>query len=173
MRIWSRLPQWVCYARRHHAPRPPLPCRAPDPERPDPVPRPRHGADRSDARLDPQNGDANYWIDARGECVLREERHGQAFPTFTSPDEARSFALKLQSSLGRSVSNVVTQPVDRAGSWGVLAAYDYQQAGVKYRVSQLFLSDSGVLRTVTGSSAAQGAPTCANDMRDFIRYLAN
>ncbi|MCD0163452.1 hypothetical protein IHN63_19360 [Deinococcus sp. 6YEL10] len=121
----------------------------------------------------PQNGDANYWIDARGECVLREERHGQAFPTFTSPDEARSFALKLQSSLGRSVSNVVTQPVDRAGSWGVLAAYDYQQAGVKYRVSQLFLSDSGVLRTVTGSSAAQGAPTCANDMRDFIRYLAN
>ncbi|GAA5440986.1 hypothetical protein Dcae01_02515 [Deinococcus caeni] len=121
----------------------------------------------------PQNGDANYWADARGECALREERHGQAFPTFTSPDDARSFALKLQSTLGRSVSNVVTQPVDRAGQWGVLAAYDYQQGGVKYRVSQLFLSDSGVLRTVTGSSAAQGAPACANDMRDFIRYLAN
>ncbi|GGR50107.1 hypothetical protein GCM10008959_09050 [Deinococcus seoulensis] len=121
----------------------------------------------------PLNGDANFWADPSGQCVMREERHGQAFPQFTTPDDARSFAVKLQSSLGRSVSNVVTQPVDRAGNWGVLAAYDYQQAGVKYRVSQLYLSDRGVLRTVTGSSAAQHSPACVSDMRDFIRYLAN
>ncbi|MFC6800473.1 hypothetical protein ACFQDE_00880 [Deinococcus caeni] len=52
---------------------------------------------------------------------------------------------------------------------------------MKYRVSQLFLSDSGVLRTVTGSSAAQGRPraptTCATssvtsptDGRPRVRY---
>lgn len=121
----------------------------------------------------PLNGDAKYWADASGQCVMREERHGQAFPQFTTPDDARLFAVKLQSSLGRSVSNVVTQPVDRSGQWGVLAAYDFQQSGVKYRVSQLYLSDRGVLRTVTGSSAAQTAPACVTDMRDFIRYLAN
>ncbi|WP_291430806.1 hypothetical protein [Deinococcus sp.] len=121
----------------------------------------------------PLHGDANDWADATGQCVLREERHGQAFPQFTTHDDALLFAVKLQSSLGRSVSNVVTQPVDRGGQWGVLAAYDYQQAGVKYRVSQLFLSDSGVLRTVTGSSAALNTAACVPAMRDFIRYLAN
>ena len=76
-------------------------------------------------------------------------------------------------SLGRSVRSVVTQPVDRAGAWGVLAAYDYQQAGQTYRISQLYLSDRGVLRTVTGSAALKDAGACVNEMRDFIRYLAN
>ncbi|NTX99767.1 hypothetical protein [Deinococcus sp. JMULE3] len=121
----------------------------------------------------PVNGDANYWTDPSGACLMREERSGQAFPTFTSAEDARTFALKLQSSLGRSMRSVVTQPVDRAGAWGVLAAYDYQQAGVTYRISQLYLSDRGVLRTVTGSAAAKDAGACANEMRDFIRYLAN
>ncbi|PTA69738.1 hypothetical protein [Deinococcus arcticus] len=121
----------------------------------------------------PVGGDANYWTDASGSCLMREERHGQAFPSFATPDEARTFALKLQESLGRSVRNVVTQPVDRAGRWSVLAAYDFKEGGTSYRVSQLFLSDSGLLRTVTGSSAAEGAGACVNEMRDFIRYLAN
>ncbi|UBV43990.1 hypothetical protein LAJ19_04545 [Deinococcus taeanensis] len=121
----------------------------------------------------PVSGDANYWTDASGSCLMREERHGQAFPTFTSPDAARTFALKLQNTLGRNVRAVVTQPVDRAGNWGVLAAFDFQESGVTYRVSQLYLSDRGVLRTVTGSSAAQATNPCVNEMRDFIRYLAN
>ncbi|MVN88849.1 hypothetical protein GO986_19085 [Deinococcus sp. HMF7620] len=121
----------------------------------------------------PVGGDANYWTDASGNCLMREERHGQAFPRFGTPEEARAFALKLQGSLGRNVRNVVTQPVDRAGIWSVLAAYDFQEGGVNYRVSQLYLSDSGLLRTVTGSSAAQDAGTCVNEMRDFIRYLAD
>ena len=121
----------------------------------------------------PVNGDANYWTDASGTCLMREERSGQAFPTFTNAEDARAFALRLQGSLGRSVRSVVTQPVDRAGAWGVLAAYDYQQAGQTYRISQLYLSDRGVLRTVTGSAALKDAGACVNEMRDFIRYLAN
>lgn len=121
----------------------------------------------------PVNGDANYWTDESGACLMREERSGQAFPVFTSPEDARAFALKLQVVLDRQMDSVVTQPVDRAGNWGVLAAYDYQQAGVTYRVSQLFLSDRGVLRTITGSSASGETGSCVTAMRDFIRYLAN
>ncbi|MFC3835491.1 MULTISPECIES: hypothetical protein [Deinococcus] len=121
----------------------------------------------------PVNGDANIWTDSTGKCVMREERYGQAFPTFRSPEDARTFALKLQTSLDARVDAVVTQPVDRAGNWGVLAAYDYVQAGATYRVSQLYLSDRGILRTITGSSATTGADACVNAMRDFIRYLAN
>lgn len=121
----------------------------------------------------PVNGDANVWTDSTGACLMREEHYGQAFPTFTSPEEARAFALKLQVSLDKRLDSVVTQPVDRAGVWGVLAAYDFQQDGATYRVSQLYLSDRGILRTITGSATVDGAGSCVNTMRDFIRYLAN
>ncbi|GGK15688.1 hypothetical protein GCM10008955_06380 [Deinococcus malanensis] len=126
----------------------------------------------------PVNGNAQEWIDPAGACVLREERHGQAFPVFRSVAEARTFAEKLQTTLIRQgsaqrLSEVVAQPVDRAGVWSVLAAYSFESAGVKYRVSQLYLSDKGILRTVTGSSAQHEASSCVNSMRDFIRYMAN
>lgn len=122
----------------------------------------------------PVAGNANVWTDVAGACLLREERHGQAFPTFRTLDEARTFALRLQKTLGGgTVSEVVTQPVERAGSWGVLAAYTHQEGGVSYRISQLYLSDAGILRTVTGSSAQHEASPCVNEMREFIRYLAN
>lgn len=122
----------------------------------------------------PVGGNANVWTDAAGACLMREERHGQAFPTFRTLDEARTFALRLQKSLaGGAVSEVVTQPVERPGGWGVLAAYALQDQGVAYRISQLYLSDAGLLRTVTGSSAQHEASPCVNEMRAFLRYQAN
>ncbi|WP_245872951.1 hypothetical protein [Deinococcus planocerae] len=122
----------------------------------------------------PVNGNANVWTDPAGACLLREERHGQAFPTFVTQDQALTFAKRLQTSLGKGdVREVVTQPVGRAGGWAVLAAYTYEDAGVAYRISQLYVSDSGLLRTVTGSSAQHEASTCVNEMREFLRYLAN
>lgn len=121
----------------------------------------------------PVAGNENNWTDSTGQCLMREERHGQAFPVFNTPEEARAFALKLQTVLSKQMNAVVTQPVDRAGIWGVLAAYDYQQGGVTYRVTQLYLSDSGILRTITGSSEVNGQAACVNAMRDFIRYMAD
>ncbi|WP_229752925.1 hypothetical protein [Deinococcus aerophilus] len=121
----------------------------------------------------PVNGDANLWTDAGGGCLLREERSGQAFPVLASQDEALTFAGKLRAQLSKNVSGVVTQPVDRAGFWAVLAAYDYREGGATYKVAQLYLSDAGILRTVTGSSAEGHKNECVNAMREFIRYLAN
>ncbi|MFB9992743.1 hypothetical protein ACFFLM_12270 [Deinococcus oregonensis] len=122
----------------------------------------------------PVAGNANEWVDDAGACLLREEKHGQAFPTFKTQDQARSFALKLQSKLSaRKVREVVTQPVDRAGAWSILASYSYEESGVTYRISQLYLSDSGILRTVTGSSAEFEGSPCVNAMREFLRYLAD
>ncbi|GAA5513377.1 hypothetical protein Dcar01_02110 [Deinococcus carri] len=132
----------------------------------------------------PVNGNANVWTDRAGACLLREERHGQAYPTFSTQEDARAFALRLQKALGQNkagqdklgqnkLSEIVTQPVERAGTWAVLASYTHEQGGVAYRISQLYLSDAGLLRTVTGSSAQHEASACVNEMRDFIRYLAN
>lgn len=120
----------------------------------------------------PVGGDATVWTDATGACLLREERHGQAMPQFDSPDKALTFAQKLQASLDKRVDGVVAQPVDRAGAWGVLAAYDLKDGANTFRVAQLYLSDAGLLRTITGSSGP-GAGECTNAMRDFIRYMAN
>ncbi len=122
----------------------------------------------------PVAGNANEWVDGAGACLLREEKHGQAFPAFKTQDQARAFALKLQSKLSaRKVREVVTQPVDRAGAWSILASYSYEQSGITYRISQLYLSDSGILRTVTGSSAEFEGSPCVNAMREFLRYLAD
>ena len=122
----------------------------------------------------PVEGNANLWTDEAGACLLREDRSGQALPTLGTQEAARTFALRLQKSLGRSgVREIVTQPVERAGTWAVLAAYTHEEGGVAYRISQLYLSDAGLLRTVTGSSAQYEARACVNAMRDFLRYRAN
>ena len=124
------------------------------------------------------NGDTRQWSDQTGACLLREESHGQAFPVFTRPEDAYAFATRLQKSLtsqgkAQNVRNVVTQPVERSGMWGVLAAYNFQAGNVEYQVSQLYLSDRGLLRTVTGSSALGDYRECVNTMREFIRNSVN
>ncbi len=121
----------------------------------------------------PVEGDASVWTDTSGACLLREERTGQAFPVLASQPEALAFAVKLRTQLSKTMGPVVIQPVDRAGFWAVLAAYDYKQGGETYKVSQLYLNDAGLLRTVTGSSAEGEKGECVNAMREFIRYLAN
>lgn len=122
----------------------------------------------------PVNGNANVWTDSSGACLVREERHEQVFPALKTVEETRRFALRLQNALGRSnFQEVVAQPVDRGQGWAVLAAYTHQEGGVLYRISQLYLSDGGQLRTVTGSSAQYEASPCVNAMREFIRYGAN
>lgn len=121
----------------------------------------------------PVAGDARVWTDASGTCLLREERTEQAFPVLASQPEALAFAVKLRQQLSKTMGPVAIQPVDRAGFWAVLAAYDYKQDGATYKVSQLYLNDAGLLRTVTGSSAEGEKGACVNAMREFIRYLAN
>jgi hypothetical protein len=122
----------------------------------------------------PVEGNADLWTDEAGACLLREDRSGQALPTLGTQAAARAFALRLQKSLGGSgVREIVTQPVERAGTWAVLAAYTHEEGGVAYRISQLYLSDAGKLRTLTGSSAQYEASACVNAMRDFLRYRAN
>ncbi|OLV16526.1 hypothetical protein BOO71_0011629 [Deinococcus marmoris] len=121
----------------------------------------------------PVNGNANVWTDTSGACLLREERSEQAFPVLASQEEALAFAAKLRVQLSKSMGPVISQPVDRAGFWAVLAAYDYKKEDATYKVSQLYINDAGTLRTVTGSSADGEKGACVNAMREFIRYLAD
>ncbi|WP_407539827.1 hypothetical protein Q0M94_00035 [Deinococcus radiomollis] len=119
------------------------------------------------------------WADSAGACVLHEEKLTQPYPTFDTADAARTFAIKVQSALlgqtegGQKLSSVVTQPVDRAGKWTVMAAYLFTQQDVQYRATQLYISDGGKLRTITGSNADGEASACVGQMREFLRFLAD
>lgn len=123
----------------------------------------------------PIGGDASQWQDAAGACLIREDKYGQAFPQLTDKQQATATANRLRLSLtAGGLKEVVTQPVaGEGGAWNVLASYAYQESGVTYRISQLFMSQSGILRTVSGSSALNNTNACANAMRDFIRYGVN
>ncbi|GGJ60522.1 hypothetical protein [Deinococcus aquiradiocola] len=119
------------------------------------------------------------WADAAGACLLHEETLTQPYPGFSTADAARTFALRVQTALqaqtegGQKLQSVVTQPVDRAGKWTVLAAYLFVQNDVSYRATQLYVTDSGKLRTITGSSADGEASECVSQMREFLRFLAD
>ena len=119
------------------------------------------------------------WADSAGACVLKEESLPQPYPSFSTAEAARAFALKVQGALlgqnegGQKLQAVITQPVDRAGKWTVMASYLFTSQEVQYRATQLYLSDQGKLRTVTGSSADGEASRCVGQMREFLRYLAD
>ena len=123
----------------------------------------------------PVQGDASLWQDAAGACVIREDRYGQAFPQLSSKQQATAAANRLRSSLSAGgLKEVVTQPIETSsGQWNVLASYAYQEGGVSYRVSQLFTSQSGILRTISGSTALNSTSACGSAMREFIRYGVN
>lgn len=122
----------------------------------------------------PISGDASQWQDSAGSCLIREDKYGQAFPLLADQKAALAVSNKLRASLTKQgFTEVATQPVQRQGGWGVLASYGYQEGGVNYRVAQLFVSQSGILRTVSGSSAVNNTGACAAMMREFIRYQVN
>ncbi|WP_425145441.1 hypothetical protein [Deinococcus sp.] len=113
------------------------------------------------------------WTDSAQACVLREDRLSQPFPSLPDAGAAGRLAVKMQKALlAQHFGEVVTQPVARGAGWAVLAAYTFAQDGVQYRAVQLFLSDAGKLRTVTGSYADGEASPCVNELHDFLRNTA-
>lgn len=123
----------------------------------------------------PVAGDVTQWQDASGNCLLQEDRYGQAFPLLTTPAQAKAMAQQLRLGLlGRGMTAVTTQamPGSDKKSWSVLATYDYSAGGNVYRVTQLYRSQSGLLVTLSGStSSGQGAP-CAAALGQYLRAQA-
>ncbi|WP_052326703.1 hypothetical protein [Deinococcus peraridilitoris] len=118
--------------------------------------------------------DRTTWSADSGTCLIREEKYVQDFPAFATSEEAAKFAARLQKSLyTQKMQTVYTQPVERSGKWGVLASYKYTTGNEVFKVTQLYLSEGGKLRTFTGSFRDGALDPCVNDMLSFVRYLAN
>ena len=120
----------------------------------------------------PQDG--GVWAADSGACLLRGEAYDQVFAAPADQTAAEQLAAKLQQVLyARKMQAVVTQAVERPGHWGILASYVMPSGDQNYAVTQLYLSDGGKLRTFTGSAKEGEQDACVNDMRSFVRYLAN
>ncbi len=114
------------------------------------------------------------WAADSGACLLRGEALDQAFPALTDQEAAQKLAARLQQALyAKKLQDVVTQAVERPGNWGLLASYTLDADGGPYVVTQLYLPSGGKLRTYTGSAKQGEQDPCVNDMRSFVRYLAN
>lgn len=120
------------------------------------------------------SSDPAVWQSAGGQCVLREQLHDQAFAPLPDQAAANTLAARLQQSLlAQKFSEVSVQTVQRGGAYGLLASYLLSSAGGSYRVTQLYLSDAGKLRTLTGSVAEGEQNKCAADIQNYLRYLAD
>jgi hypothetical protein len=121
------------------------------------------------------------WRDQSGACVLRAQNFDKPFTVLASQTQALALGGKLQKALSQSgMKNVTFQAVGAAdsappsdllppGEWGVLAAYTYTQAEVRYQIVQLYFAQGGKLRTITGSHSEGEATGCVNTMRNFLK----
>ena len=112
----------------------------------------------------------NFWRDASGACVLREQAYPQDFAPIQSQQDALSLGNKLQKTLAKEgMTKLSMQPVSQQSDWSVLLAYTYTQNSVKYQIAQLYLSQGGKLHTISGSNAEGEASPCVNAMRNFLK----
>lgn len=96
------------------------------------------------------------WADPARQCSYRVERRGQAFPVLRDPASAERLAGALKEGLAaQGVRDIQVRPAARGAVWGLFASYVYPSKQGDARVAQLYLSQGGVLRTVTASTRAQ------------------
>ncbi|MBB6099044.1 hypothetical protein HNR42_002480 [Deinobacterium chartae] len=108
-----------------------------------------------------------------GACAIRDSLSLRSFRPFSNQNDAESFAKTLQTGLlAQGFRNVVTQAVSRPDQWGVLASYTYVQKGQPYSISQVYLSQAGRLRTLTGSTRQGERDGCAPKMQEFLKFAA-
>lgn len=116
------------------------------------------------------------WASLNGACLMREETLVQPYPTLPDAVAAQKFAVRLQAALGsQKMQQVVTQVVERPGTYTVLANYLYAVGDATYKVTQLYLpgkADKTKLRTITGSALQAEGDSCVENMREFLRYKA-
>lgn len=113
------------------------------------------------------------WVSKGSACLLRETQHTKPFEVLSTRLDADAFGRKLKSALEeQKMKEVATESTSRLNQWAVMATYIMNSEGRGYHVTQVYLSENGKLRTITGSSRVTSDDTCAFKMREFLRYGA-
>ncbi|GEM48092.1 hypothetical protein DC3_37270 [Deinococcus cellulosilyticus NBRC 106333 = KACC 11606] len=113
------------------------------------------------------------WVSTGSACLLRETQHTKPFEPLATRLDADAFGRKLKAALEeQKMKEVTTEATSRLNQWAVMATYTMNSEGRGYFVTQVYLSENGKLRTITGSSRITSDDTCTFKMREFLRYGA-
>lgn len=125
------------------------------------------------------------WADPTRACTYRTEQRGQAFPLMGHQDAVKLSGEVRQSLIRQGMREVSVRPAARGQHWGLLASYVYPSTEGEAQVAQLYLSQRGLLRTVTASThaktvsalppgqAATSPAACWADLARWVEFSAN
>jgi len=110
------------------------------------------------------------WHSARDLCVMGEDRSSKDYAPLITLEDARTAALGVQKNLEKQkLSQVQLEIVPRPDQFALLAHFDYVAQGRPHRARQLYLSDEGKLKTLTGSSELPQDDACVFEMERFLK----
>ncbi len=110
------------------------------------------------------------WHSARDLCVMGEDRSSKDYAPLTTLEDAQKAALGVQKNLEKQkLTGVQLEIVPRPDQFTLLAHFDYVAQGRPHRARQLYLSDGGKLRTLTGSSELPQDDACVFEMERFLK----
>ena len=110
------------------------------------------------------------WHSARDLCVMGEDRSSKDYAPLTTLEDARTAALTVRKNLEKQkLTGVQLEIVPRPDQFALLAHYDYLAQGRPHRARQLYLSNEGKLKTLTGSSELPQDDACVFEMERFLK----
>jgi hypothetical protein len=103
-------------------------------------------------------------------CILKEDRSSKAFAALLTLEDALKAAQNIQRNLeAQKLGGVQLEVIPRPDQFALLVRYDYQAEGRPHRARQLYLSQDGKLKTLTGSSEVPQPDSCVLEMERFLK----
>ena len=103
-------------------------------------------------------------------CVIKENRSSKVFKPLLTLEQAQKVALDVQKNLeAQKLSYVQLEISPRPDQFALLVRFDYQAENRPHRARQLYLSQEGKLKTLTGSSEVQQNNSCVLEMERFLK----
>jgi len=110
------------------------------------------------------------WHSARDLCVMGQDRSSKDYAPLTTLEDAHKAALGVQKNLEKQeLTDVQLEIVPRPDQFALFVHFDYVAQGRPHRARQLYLSDGGKLKTLTGSSELPQDDACVFEMERFLK----
>jgi|GEM_PF-2391682 len=110
------------------------------------------------------------WHSSKDLCVMGQDRSSVDYAPLITLEEAQKAALNVQKNLEKQkLTGVQLEIVPRPDQFALFVHFDYQAQGRPHRARQLYLSNEGKLKTLTGSSELPQDDACVFEMERFLK----
>ncbi len=110
------------------------------------------------------------WHSRADLCVMGQDRSSKDYAPLITLEDAKRAAMGVQKNLEKqNLTHVQLEIVPRPDQFALFAHFDYQAEDRPHRARQLYLSDGGKLKTLTGSSELPQDDACVFEMERFLK----